>query len=163
MSFLQVLKGLKFSYIIKIFGVSLLHPFFACATFWATKETYKKTQQLFPGIHGKENIANAFRHALWNMFIIHKCLGISKSIEKVRLWAKEITDLHEELAPNRPISRAMDLKNNQLGREWFVEMKFQSREEIENFLLLKINEAIHVSSLQEIESAHQLVYLESQS
>lgn len=160
MAFFQIVKGLKFSYLLQIFWVSLQHPFFAWKTFWATKDTFKTVQELYPGIHGKENAANAFRHALWNMFIAKGCLRYTSNIEKALNWAKKITDLHEELAPNRPISKAMDLKNNALGRNWIRNNNFKTKKQVLLFLKVEANKAIKVASIEDIKKANQLVYLE---
>ena len=33
-----------------------------------------------------------------------------------------MTDLHEELFPNKPLERKMDLHNNQVGMDYFMEL-----------------------------------------
>ncbi len=49
------------------------------------------------------------------------CSKIS-SPEKALDYCRRMTDLHEELFPNKPLETKMDLHNNQVGREFFLEM-----------------------------------------
>ncbi len=37
-------------------------------------------------------------------------------------WTKEITDIHENIFPNAPLQRKMDLHNNKVGREYFMSL-----------------------------------------
>lgn len=100
---------------------ALAHPLFAVLTFWATLKTYKIAEKNYPRTHGTNGEGNAFRHALWNCLILMYCCKIS-SPQKSLQWTKEITDLHEELFPNEPLLKRMDLQNNQVGRDYFMKI-----------------------------------------
>lgn len=160
MSIVKVVKNLKFSYLKTVFWFGIKHPLFSLATLQATIITFKISQQKFPNKHGKENKANAFRHALWNMLILKKSLVFTNDVSKAETWTKKITDLHEELSPNRAISRAMDLKNNELGRHWIKVNLELSDSEIVKFLENKLQEAQKISKISEIAIQSNLVYLE---
>ena len=116
MALKTVLKQIKAKQVFGFFRFFIRHPFFAIATFFATVKTYKIAEKEFPGIHEKHNKANAFRHALWNALISKSCSHYSKNSDKIISWAKDVTDWHEELFVNEPLSRAMDLHNNEIGR-----------------------------------------------
>jgi hypothetical protein len=49
------------------------------------------------------------------------CCKIS-SPEKSLYFCKRMTDLHEELFPNKPLETKMDLHNNKVGMNLFMEM-----------------------------------------
>lgn len=49
------------------------------------------------------------------------CCKVS-SPEKALAFCKRITDLHEELFPNKPLETKMDLHNNKIGMDYFMEM-----------------------------------------
>ena len=117
----------------EIFSLAVLllqHPLYIFPTLKATKQTlnicnieYKDTHHL----HGK---GNAFRHALWNILIALYTSRIHKNEKKSVQWAERITDLHEELAPNKPLEKAMDLHNNAVGRAVFERLKNNTLNEI---------------------------------
>lgn len=90
-------------------------------TFWASIKTYALAERLFPITHSTNGEGNAFRHALWNCLILMYCCKIS-SPEKSLKWTKEITDIHENIFPNAPLQRKMDLHNNKVGREYFMSL-----------------------------------------
>lgn len=70
--------------------------------------------------HGGRGVANAFRHAAWNLLIAKNCT-VFTSEENARDWAKHVTDMHEEVFPNESFDHEMDLHNNRIGREVFQE------------------------------------------
>ncbi|MEP0266771.1 hypothetical protein [Dokdonia sp.] len=96
-------------------GFCLRYPLFMIPTYIATRKTVAVCDQKFGKAHHKNGRANAFRHALWNVFIIHKCKRWA-SIKKATAWAKRITDWHEDFSINPELARAMDLHNNHIGR-----------------------------------------------
>lgn len=49
------------------------------------------------------------------------CCKIS-SPKKAYDYCKKMTDMHEELFPNNPLERKMDLHNNQVGLDYFMQM-----------------------------------------
>ncbi len=101
--------------------IILSHPLFSILTFVATVKSYKLAKKYFPKSNSSSGIGNAFRHALWACLIMMYCCKIS-SPKKVAVWCKEITDLHEELFPNSPIEKTMDLHNNKVGINYFFEL-----------------------------------------
>ena len=115
------LKNLSLNNLFKLIKLCLAHPLFSILTFWATVKTYSIAEKLFPHTHGANSEGNAFRHALWNCLILMYCCKIS-SPQKSLKWTKEITDMHENLFPNPPLLRKMDLHNNQIGRDYFMSL-----------------------------------------
>ena len=97
---------------------------------------------------GKDNAANAFRHALWNMLIASKCFQIEGNLKLVLSWTKRVTDWHENFSPNAPLSRAMDLHNNQFGRELFRECQGKDEEVLVTMLTSQLKSAVQFSSLE---------------
>jgi len=122
------------------------------ATIKATIRTLKIVQEKFPDIHGKENSANAFRHALWNYMIAIKCLKFEKNILVIVSWTKEITDWHEDFSPNIALARAMDLHNNYIGRELFKNHAGKLEKEVIAVLELELVNSVQVNSCEEIEN-----------
>jgi len=153
-------RKLSIRYSIKLAGILFSKPFLILPTLDATRETLKLSEKLFPNEHHADNKANAFRHALWNYLICVQCLRVSKSVERVIAWSKKITDLHEDLAPNSKIARAMDLHNNKIGRDFFAENREFQQENI-NKLRRKLHTANKISSVEDIKPAkNELVYIE---
>lgn len=96
-------------------GFCLRYPLFMIPTYMATRKTIAVCDQKFGKAHHKNGRANAFRHALWNVLIIHTCKRWA-SIAKATAWTKRITDWHEDFSVNPELARAMDLHNNHIGR-----------------------------------------------
>jgi hypothetical protein len=151
MSFWKLVKGINFKQIIRLGTFLLQHPIFMLATIKATSKTMKIVQEEFPDIHGKDNKANAFRHALWNCLIAFQCAKNEKDIVKVIFWTKKITDWHEDFSPNLALARAMDLHNNYIGRELFQYHKNKKEKEVIRVLQFKLASAVQVNSLSELE------------
>ena len=160
MSFWNIIKGLNFKQLISISVKFFKHPLFMFSTIEATLQTFKFSQKEFPGIHGKHNKANAFRHALWNVLIAKKCTRFSKNQRSILHWTKEITDWHEEFSPNEKIAKAMDLHNNQFGRDFYSSNSTLSVSELINQLKKKLEKSILVNSLSEVLDTSKMVYLE---
>jgi hypothetical protein len=130
-------------------------------TVQATVLTFRISQREFPNIHGGHNKANAFRHALWNVLIAKKCARFSKNQESVLQWTKDITDWHEEFAPNEKLAETMDLHNNRIGRDVYPQLSQKSKQEIEMFMLNQLKTAVKIQTVEDIEKyPNQLVYLE---
>lgn len=128
------------------------------ATIIATYETFRISQHHFPNIHGKHNKANAFRHALWNILIAKKASFFSAD-ERVLKWTKEITDWHEEFSPNSDMAKLMDLHNNAIGRNFYLEIGKKSISEITQAMLKKTESAYIINSQSEIIDMENMVYL----
>lgn len=105
----------------KLLGLTLPHPLFSLMGFYATLRSFSLAQKHFPKTHSNNGIGNAFRHSLWNCLILMYCCKIS-SPQKALDYCKKMTDLHEELFPNEPLETKMDLHNNQVGINLFMEL-----------------------------------------
>ena len=117
----NVLKSLSLNNLLKLFFTGFSHPIFSVLTFFATYKTYKISEKLFPKTHGLHGAGNAFRHALWNSLIMMYCCKVS-SPKKALIWTEKITQMHEDLFPNEPLQRKMDLHNNEIGRQYFMSL-----------------------------------------
>lgn len=117
----NTLSTLSLKKIIKLLSLVLPHPLFAILSFYATIKSFTLAQKHFPKTNSNDGIGNAFRHALWCCLIMMYCCKIS-SPEKSLKWCKKMTDLHEELFPNEPLQTQMDLHNNKVGMNLFMEL-----------------------------------------
>lgn len=160
MSFWKSVKSLQVKYLFHLFVLGLKHPLYSYATIKATIQTFSICYQRFPNNHGGDNRANAFRHSLWNILIAKESSRFSKTMKANLDWTKKITDLHEELNPNDLLPMQMDLKNNELGRKWSVQLNHATIEEIEDFLIMKLESAVKINSKSTLEEIDNLVFLE---
>lgn len=118
-------------------------------------------QKEYGSKHHLSNPANAFRHALWVILIIRKCLKWKLDEVKVKVWAKKFTDWHEEFSPNEALEHAMDLHNNKMGIALFEEVKDNNEAEIILFLKQKAFEAVKIEKTEEVEKLkNDLVYIQ---
>ncbi len=120
MTFIGLLKSLSFKQLFGLAPLFLKNPILFYPTLRATKYTYLISNREFGRAHHKNGPANAFRHALWNFLIAQESLKRNKNLGKSIEWAKTITDWHEEFSPNNPLAKAMDLHNNKIGRNLFI-------------------------------------------
>ncbi|UZO81993.1 hypothetical protein NBT05_05870 [Aquimarina sp. ERC-38] len=135
-------------------------PLYIWPTLQATKQTITICDQLYHKEHHLTGKPNAFRHALWNILISKNVFKINKNIVTSITWAKTITDLHEELAPNDLLDKTMDLHNNKMGREIFRKNRNYTIPEFLEILDKNVKEAKEVSNLQEFKTSNNnLVYL----
>lgn len=161
---LKSLSTLSIGKIMSLLGLVLRHPFFTLLTFHATQKAFLYSKKHFPNSHSTDGKGNAFRHAYWCCLIMMYCCKIS-SPKKSLEWCKKFTDMHEELFPNEPLQKKMDLHNNQVGMDLFMQMlngihrQFFER----NFFIPIIKEKLKTA--QVLKEEHQplgeeLVYLE---
>lgn len=154
------MTNLNFRELVILSGLFLRHPLYLFPTYKATKRTLKISNRLYGELHHKDNSTNAFRHALWNILICKFCLPIAGSPEKAVRWCKKVTDLHERLSPNEVLARAMDLHNNRIGRELFLN-SCGTDEELLPLLEQMTKNALKVRTLKEIEATREnLVFIE---
>ena len=113
------IRQLNFKEIFILLKLFLPQPLYIFPTYRATRETLKLCDRLFWKKHYQDNRENAFRHAYWNFLIAEKVFQKNNLVEESIIWAKKITDLHERMAPNKALARAMDLHNNEVGRNLF--------------------------------------------
>ncbi len=118
---LNALKSLSFGKLLKLAKLTVPHPLFSILTAYATLKAFEIARKEYPKTNSTNGIGNAFRHALWCCLIMMYCCKIS-SPKKALKWCKTMTDLHEELFPNEPLETKMDLHNNTVGMDLFMEM-----------------------------------------
>lgn len=160
---LRTLAQLNFSKIMKLLKLTLPHPLLALLSFYATVRSFMLAKKYFPKTNSTDGIGNAFRHALWCCLIMMYCCKIS-SAKKSLDWCKKMTDLHEELFPNEPLETKMDLHNNEIGMQIFMEMlpgihrQFFETGFFIDILFEKTKTAVVLNSLHDVPGNH-LVYL----
>ncbi|WP_253311455.1 hypothetical protein [Chryseobacterium sp. HSC-36S06] len=162
---LNTLRTLSFTKVLKLLRLTVPHPLFSLLAFYATVKSFSLAQQHFPKTNSNSGIGNAYRHALWTCLIMMYCCKIS-SPEKSLDFCKRMTDLHEELFPNKPLEKKMDLHNNQVGMDLFMELLpgihrqfFETNFFVEK-LFVKTKTAKLLTSLEE-NFGSELVYLEN--
>jgi len=162
MSFWAIIKNLKLDQIWLLFIWFLKYPLFMSSTIIATYYTMKIVQKEFFDVHNKHNKANAFRHALWNLLIANQCYKLSSNLDSILNWTKKITDWHEKFSPNKEMAKLMDLHNNEIGRNRFLEWKEFITDEIVKQLKSELSTAVLVKNKVEINnSENKLIYLEN--
>lgn len=117
----NTLRTLSFKKIIKLLKLTVPHPLFAVLGVYATMKSFVIAKEYFPQTNSSSGVGNAFRHALWTCLITMYCSKVS-SPRKALDFAKKMTDLHEELFPNKPLETKMDLHNNKVGMDLYEEL-----------------------------------------
>jgi len=160
MTIWNIIRRLKFSQLRHLFFLILKYPIFIYPTLKATKNSYNIAKKEYPKTHHLNGNGNAFRHALWNILICYECFKWKKNKSRVMVWAQAITDKHEELSPNKPLDKAMDLHNNTEGRNLFAQFDFVTMEEIIEMLKEKLRTSKKIESVSEMESfTNEFVYV----
>lgn len=155
------IKNMSPGEVFQLFKVSIRQPLFIIPTLMATRESLKISDRLYEDEHHENNRTNAFRHALWNYLICEKCYKASDSVEKSTEWSKKVTDLHEELSPNKKRAKMMDLHNNMIGRRIFENFYSEENFDIISVLTEEMKRAVKISSTEEILGhKDRLVYIE---
>lgn len=119
--FFSVFRRLTFKKTILFLRLVIPCPLLAGLSFYAALKALSIAKKHFPVTNPHNGRGNAFRHALWCCLIMMYCCKIS-SPKKALIWCKKVTDLHEELFPNKPLETKMDLHNNKVGMDVFMEM-----------------------------------------
>jgi len=157
----QIFKKLDLKQLFGLFWMFLKNPQYALPTIFATKRCMDIAYEQYGSKHHLGNPANAFRHALWVILIIKKCLKWQNNEQKAKTWAKKFTDWHEDFSPNEALEHAMDLHNNHVGILYFEEVKDKNVAEIVSFLKQKALEAVKISTIEEVENLEKtLVYID---
>lgn len=88
------------------------------------------------------------------------------SPEKSLKWCEKLTNMHEDLFPNKPLETKMDLHNNRVGMDYFMSLVpgihrqfFESSFFIEE-LQKRTENAVLIKSVDEEVDENQLIYLE---
>ncbi len=160
MSILSIVKALKYSQLRHLFFLALKYPIFIYPTLKATSNSYNIAKKEYPKTHHLSGNGNAFRHALWNILICYECLKWKNNKIKVMAWAQIITDKHEELSPNKPLDKAMDLHNNAEGRNLFEQFDFTTINDIIEVLREKLRTSKKIELVSEIDNfRNEFVYV----
>lgn len=117
----NTLRTLSIGKILQLLKLCVPHPVLTLLAFYATIRSFVLAQKFFPQTSSKSGIGNAFRHALWTCLIMMYCCKVT-SPKKALVFCKRMTDLHEDLFPNEKPDRMMDLHNNKVGMDLFMEM-----------------------------------------
>ena len=158
----DVIKGVRFRQLKCLLLFLFKHPFFLISTVKATFDVLRISQKEFPNTHGFNNKANAFRHALWNIFIAKQCTLFSRKNHKIISWTKEFTYWHEDFSPNEELARVMDLHNNCIGRELFLKTPKSTQNQWVILLKKELEYAVQIVSVEDVVNyPRQLVYLEN--
>ena len=161
MNIWKVIRGLDFRKLSRLAGISILNPLMVYPTVKATKRTVVICEGLYKKAHHGHGPENAFRHALWNVLIAKHTFTVTGSKEKSAEWAAKITDVHEELSPNNALEKAMDLHNNEIGRQFFLNNAGLSEGEIVNSLISYTSNAVLILKEEELAKyPNQLVCIE---
>lgn len=148
-----------------LFRITFSQPLFSVLTVYATAKTMSLSKEKFPQTHQSSELGNAYRHALWSSLIMIYGCKVS-SVRKTKIWCQKITSLHEELFPNPVLERKMDLHNNKIGIELFLEMeKGIHRQFFEtSFILEKLDKKLKTAKIitfTDEEFPNELVYLKN--
>ncbi|MEB8328139.1 hypothetical protein OO009_02130 [Flavobacteriaceae bacterium KMM 6897] len=147
-----ILRLVKLRDVRSLFKLLLRFPLFAYPTISATLKCIRLSNKYFGKEHYKNNAANAFRHALWNYLIILRCKAWTKEVNKAIQWAELITNWHENFSPNKDLARAMDLHNNQVGRNLFRFHNDRSIEEGITRLMELVPQSTKISNLEDLKN-----------
>ena len=160
MNLYKVIIGLSYRQIMRLSWVMMLNPLCILPTLRATQRTIRICNKNYGKEHHGNGVANAYRHALWNMLLCYQVFLVTKNKERAMKWAKTITDLYEKIAPNAPIENAMDLHNNKTGRILFKSITQYTEEEILIVLENEVERAKGVTTIIAMKDhENQLVYL----
>lgn len=98
--------------------------------FWVLKEKAEDAAgELYPG-HDQDNQADAFRHTYWNA-LMTKEFGED--------WTREYTTKHEGRPDNASVREAMDLYNNEVGRNIALTHSKASDDELQDLAKDAVN------------------------
>ncbi len=156
-----VVKSMDFKQLWSLFWLSARHLRFVIPTIRGTRKTIAICNKHYGKKHHLNGPENAFRHALWNMLIVHLSVRRGLPLQRSLAWAKRFTDWHEDFSPNAPLERAMDLHNNRVGRDLITNLCGQEEEQLVAKLLEMVPLSRKRTTLKEIKRCDTiLVHLE---
>ncbi len=156
-----IVKSMAFKQLWSLFWLSVRHPRFVIPTIRGTRKTVAICNDLYGKRQHLNGPENAFRHALWNMIIVHLSVQRGIPLQRSLAWTKSFTDWHEDFSPNAPLERAMDLHNNRVGRDLITSLCGQDEEQLVAQLLEMVPLSRKCTSLKEIQPCDTiLVHLE---
>ena len=149
MSIRARLKSMSFAQLFKLATLFIAHPGYVFLTARASKKAMHLATQVYGNTHHKSNRGNAFRHALWTVLLGQEVYRKSDNLEKAKNWAKQFTNLHEEIFVNNQLDRAMDLHNNNFGIQKLKELVTSTETETLEFLKTEAEKAIQITQAEE--------------
>lgn len=162
--FIRAFRQLTFDKILRLLKLGLGNPFLMLLSGYATVKAYNIAKKSYPKSSSANGVGNAFRHALWCCLITSYCCKIHAP-QKALKWCKKLTDLHEDIFPNPPLQKAMDLHNNALGMALFQQMlPGIHRQFFENTFFIEalqpmVENAVWVENIEDFPK-NKLVYIE---
>ena len=160
MSIRARLKSMSFAQLFKLATLFIAHPGYVFLTARASKKAMHLATQVYGNTHHKSNRGNAFRHALWTVLLGQEVYRKSDNLEKAKNWAKQFTDLHEQLFVNRKADRTMDLHNNSFGIQALRLFAAKPQEEAVMFLQEAAKNAVQIRNAKDAEAyPNKLIYL----
>lgn len=144
------------------------NPAYALAYYDATNQVNATTQNIYGNL-ADNNMGNAFRHAVWNAFIIHNILISAPASENQAIdFAQDGTSAHEKNSAGQQhtIQAAMDLHNNSSARTWMERVtswgigplrKMPNHSEIVSEMQAKASIATHYNHLVDPIGAFNLI------
>ena len=157
----KIFKKLNFKQLFGLLGMFLKNPLFAIPTILATQRCMQISYKEYGSKHHLSNQANAFRHALWNILIVKRCLQWKNNEAKAIDWALTFTNWHEDFSPNEALDQAMDIHNNRVGVGYLREIISLDEFQVVLYLKTKASEAQQIKSVSDIENyPDQLVFIE---
>ena len=160
MSIRARLKALSLPQLFKLARLFLKNPGYVFLTARASKKALQIATTHYGDKHHKSNPANAFRHALWTVLLGQAVYQRTGSLREAQNWAKQFTDLHEELFVNRKAARTMDLHNNSFGIQALRLFAAKPQEEAVMFLQEAAKNAVQIRNAKDAEAyPNKLIYL----
>lgn len=162
--FFNAFRQLTFKKILRLLKLGLGNPILSMLTLYASAKAFRIAKKRFPKTASTDGVGNAFRHALWFCLIASFASKVH-SPKKSVLWAERVTNLHEELFPNPPLQKKMDLHNNKVGLHLFEKMLpgihrqfFETSFFVEK-LLKMADVAVLVKDIHEFPEENQLLFI----
>ncbi|MCX2718664.1 DUF6973 domain-containing protein [Lentiprolixibacter aurantiacus] len=146
------LSGLNPAALWALFLLCIRNPWYVLPTVKATRKCVAVCNLHYGKAHHRNTAANAFRHALWNFYIVRACSRGKAKMDKVLAWAEKITTWHEDFSKNPPLARQMDLHNNRVGRIIFEKDPHMEAADVIDLLKSKAAASVKVTELKETEA-----------
>lgn len=157
---LKLAKKIRPGQLFTLAGMFIWHPLYAVPTIRATVRCMRVADRDYGSAHHGDNQANAFRHALWNILIARYCIRWRKGTARALVWTEKFTDWHESFSKSDPLSMAMDLHNNKVGRSLFSRTTTLNQAEVISFVAGKSDAAMGVTSAMEMDKyPNELVFI----
>ena len=127
-------------------------------TIKASTKAMRISQKHYGNAQHNNGKPNAFRHALWNVLLAK--IAYRDDATSAIQWAEDVTTLHEKLAPNDALGKAMDLHNNYTGRQLFTEVNSLSEDKMIQVLKDKAENAVRITNPKDVKKhPKNMVYI----